>query len=161
SDRRDRDAGRPLLDDHPGDGDRRIAGGEEIGAPVGGYVPDHRWPVHRPSRRRDPHHRWIDVLPRAGPPPDRRTPPHGPRHHFRGIELNSGATSMSLQTTTTARRAPVSALFDPKIVLPAIGAAFVKLDPRTLVKNPVMFVLEVVTVLTTILFVRDLLTGGE
>src|SRR5215813_12352723 len=67
---------------------------------------------------------------------------------------------MSLQTTTTARSKPVSALFDPKIVVPAIGAAFVKLDPRTLVKNPVMFVLEVVTVLTTILFVRDLFTGG-
>ena len=68
---------------------------------------------------------------------------------------------MSLQTTTTARRPSTSALLDPKIVVPAIGAAFVKLDPRTLVKNPVMFVLEVVTVLTTILFVRDLLTGGE
>jgi K+-transporting ATPase ATPase B chain len=68
---------------------------------------------------------------------------------------------MSLQTTTTARSKPVSALLDPKIVMPAIGAAFGKLDPRTLVKNPVMFVLEVVTVLTTVLFVRDLVTGGE
>jgi K+-transporting ATPase ATPase B chain len=67
---------------------------------------------------------------------------------------------MSLQTTTTAKRA-TSALLDPKIVLPAIASAFAKLDPRTLVKNPVMFVLEVVTVLTTVLFVRDLATGGE
>jgi K+-transporting ATPase ATPase B chain len=63
-------------------------------------------------------------------------------------------------STTIRKRVPVSALLDPKIVLPAIGSAFVKLDPRTLIKNPVMFVLEVVTVLTTILFVRDLLTGG-
>ena len=55
---------------------------------------------------------------------------------------------------------PVSALFDPKIVLPAIGSAFVKLDPRTLMKNPVMFVLEVVTALTTVILVRDLITGG-
>jgi len=37
---------------------------------------------------------------------------------------------------------PASALFDPKIVWPAIGSSFVKLDPRTLIKNPVMFVLE-------------------
>ena len=44
---------------------------------------------------------------------------------------------------------PVSALSDSKIVMPAIGSAFVKLDPRTLIKNPVMFVLEVVTALTT------------
>jgi len=55
---------------------------------------------------------------------------------------------------------PVSALFDPKIVMPAIGSAFVKLDPRTLVKNPVMFVLEVVTVLTTVILIRDLFAGG-
>ena len=55
---------------------------------------------------------------------------------------------------------PVTALTDPKIVLPAIGSAFVKLDPRTLMKNPVMFVLEVVTALTTVILVRDLFTGG-
>jgi potassium-transporting ATPase ATP-binding subunit len=67
---------------------------------------------------------------------------------------------MSLQTTTTAKRT-TSALLDPKIVMPAIASAFAKLDPRTLVKNPVMFVLEVVTILTTVLFIRDLFTGGE
>ena len=55
---------------------------------------------------------------------------------------------------------PVSALFDPKIVVPAIGSAFVKLDPRTLMKNPVMFVLEVVTALTTVILIRDVVTGG-
>ena len=59
------------------------------------------------------------------------------------------------------KRMPVSALFDPKIVMPAIGSAFVKLDPRTLMKNPVMFVLEIVTALTTVILVRDLVTGGE
>ena len=45
--------------------------------------------------------------------------------------------------------------------MPAIGSAFVKLDPRTLMRNPVMFVLEVVAALTTVLFIRDLVTGGE
>ncbi|MGB8709534.1 MAG: potassium-transporting ATPase subunit KdpB, partial [Methyloceanibacter sp.] len=54
-----------------------------------------------------------------------------------------------------------SALFDPKIVVPAIGSAFVKLNPRTLMKNPVMFVLEVVSALTTVILIRDLFTGGE
>jgi len=56
---------------------------------------------------------------------------------------------------------PVSALFDPKIVVPAIGSAFVKLDPRTLIKSPVMFVLEVVSALTTVILLRDLVTGGD
>ena len=66
-----------------------------------------------------------------------------------------------METSTLRNRMPVSALFDPKIVVPAIGSAFVKLDPRTLVKNPVMFVLEVVTALTTVILVRHLITGGE
>ncbi|HEV2623937.1 MAG TPA: potassium-transporting ATPase subunit B, partial [Xanthobacteraceae bacterium] len=65
-----------------------------------------------------------------------------------------------METSTLRKSLPVSALFDPKIVIPAIGSAFVKLDPRTLVKNPVMFVLEIVTVLTTVILIRDLFTGG-
>ena len=65
-----------------------------------------------------------------------------------------------METSNIRKRMPVSALLDPKIVVPAIGSAFVKLDPRTLMKNPVMFVLEVVTVLTTVILVRDLVTGG-
>ncbi len=66
-----------------------------------------------------------------------------------------------MATSTTRERMPVSALIDPKIVIPAIGAAFAKLDPRVLIKNPVMFVVEVVAALTTVIFLRDLATGGE
>src|SRR5258708_5445789 len=66
-----------------------------------------------------------------------------------------------METAQIRKRMPVSALFDPKIVVPAIGSAFVKLNPRSLMKNPVMFVLEVVTALTTVILIRDLVTGGE
>ncbi|GLR93899.1 MULTISPECIES: potassium-transporting ATPase subunit KdpB [Bradyrhizobium] len=59
------------------------------------------------------------------------------------------------------KRMPVSAMLDPRIVMPAIGAAFAKLDPRAMIKNPVMFVVEIVAALTTVIFLRDLLTGGE
>jgi K+-transporting ATPase ATPase B chain len=53
-------------------------------------------------------------------------------------------------------RPPASrSLFDPAIVKRAALDSFVKLDPRTLAKNPVMFVVEVGSVLTTILFIRD------
>jgi K+-transporting ATPase ATPase B chain len=65
-----------------------------------------------------------------------------------------------MEASNIRKRMPVSALFDPKIVMPAIGSSFVKLDPRTLIKNPVMFVLEIVTVLTTVILIRDLFTGG-
>jgi len=50
---------------------------------------------------------------------------------------------------------------DARIILPAIGSAFVKLDPRTLIKNPVMFVLEIVTLLTTFILFRDLGAGVD
>jgi len=58
------------------------------------------------------------------------------------------------------KQVKASAMLDPKIVLPAIGSAFVKLDPRLMIKSPVMFVVEVVAALTTIIFLRDLVTGG-
>jgi K+-transporting ATPase ATPase B chain len=50
-------------------------------------------------------------------------------------------------------------LLDPAIIGPALIASVRKLDPRTLVRNPVMFVVEMVTLLTTVIFLRDLLKG--
>jgi ATPase, P-type (transporting), HAD superfamily, subfamily IC len=47
-------------------------------------------------------------------------------------------------------------LFDPSIVRPAIWESFRKLSPRSVIRNPVMFVVEVGAVLTTIDFFRDL-----
>src|SRR3979490_1944856 len=67
---------------------------------------------------------------------------------------------MSMETMKLQKRMPVSAMLDPKIVIPAIGSAFAKLDPRLMIKSPVMFVVEVVAALTTVIFLRDLLTGG-
>jgi K+-transporting ATPase ATPase B chain len=46
-------------------------------------------------------------------------------------------------------------LFDPALLRPALLDMLRKLDPRLLIRNPVMFVVEIVSVLTTILFVRD------
>ncbi|HTJ56528.1 MAG TPA: potassium-transporting ATPase subunit KdpB [Devosiaceae bacterium] len=64
-----------------------------------------------------------------------------------------------METQTLRNRARGGALIDPAIVAPAIRAAFVKLDPRLMMKNPVMFVLEVVTALTTVILIQDLVTG--
>src|ERR1700756_2505064 len=65
-----------------------------------------------------------------------------------------------METMKLQKRASVSAMLDPKIVVPAIRASFTKLDPRLMVKNPVMFVVEIVAALTTVIFLRDLVTGG-
>lgn len=64
-----------------------------------------------------------------------------------------------METAKLRKRMPATTLLDPAIVIPAIGQAFVKLNPRTLAKNPVMFVLEVVTLLTTALLIRDIVIG--
>ena len=65
-----------------------------------------------------------------------------------------------LQIHRERKRMPVASMLDPTILVPAVPQAFRKLDPRLMVKNPVMFVVEVVTVLTTVLLVRDLLAGN-
>ena len=52
-------------------------------------------------------------------------------------------------------------ILDARILIPAFGAAFKKLNPKALAKNPVMFVVATVSVLTTVLFIRDLVTGGS
>ncbi len=48
-------------------------------------------------------------------------------------------------------------LADKKLLIRAVLDSFVKLHPRTMVKNPVMFVVEVGALLTTIELVRDTL----
>jgi K+-transporting ATPase ATPase B chain len=50
-------------------------------------------------------------------------------------------------------------LFDPAIVRRAIGDAFIKLNPRHMVRNPVMFVVFAGCVLTTLVLVRDIASG--
>ena len=70
--------------------------------------------------------------------------------------------SIGLPPTELVRRQvrPL-ALFDRSLIVPAIWASFKKLDPRTLAKNPVMFCVEIVSVLTTRFFIRDLVVGGS
>jgi K+-transporting ATPase ATPase B chain len=47
-----------------------------------------------------------------------------------------------------------------ELIWPAIGRSFVKLDPRDVARNPVMFVVEVGSVITTIAFLHELPRGG-
>ena len=63
--------------------------------------------------------------------------------------------------TRTNKRAVQSSMMDPAILIPAIGLSFRKLDPRLMIRSPVMFVVEVVATLTTVIFLRDLFTHGE
>ena len=57
-----------------------------------------------------------------------------------------------------ASRLQAASLFDPGILAGAAGDAFKKLNPRTLMRNPVIFVTEVVAALVTATFVQELIT---
>jgi K+-transporting ATPase ATPase B chain len=61
-----------------------------------------------------------------------------------------------MSKTTTTR-----SLFDPAIVRGAIISALAKLNPREQIRNPVMFVVFVVSVLTTVLWIQALVGKGE
>jgi len=50
-------------------------------------------------------------------------------------------------------------LMNRAIIVPALRQAFIKLDPRALYKNPVIFVTEAVAALVTLFFVRDLVSA--
>ncbi len=50
-------------------------------------------------------------------------------------------------------------IFEPAIVKQAIRDAFPKLDPRSQIKNPVMFIVEIGSVITTIIFFLDIARG--
>src|SRR5574338_925015 len=52
------------------------------------------------------------------------------------------------------KKARAISIWDPRIVRRAIVDSFVKLNPRKMMKNPVMFVVEVGSVLTTLQFIR-------
>ncbi|UWM79181.1 potassium-transporting ATPase subunit KdpB (plasmid) [Rhizobium sp. WSM4643] len=57
-------------------------------------------------------------------------------------------------------QAKSASIMDSRILIPAVGAAFKKLNPRALARNPVMFVVATVSVLTTVLFLRDFVAGN-
>src|SRR4051812_9223631 len=54
-----------------------------------------------------------------------------------------------------------TSLWDPAIVQPAFRDAVKKLDPRTMARNPVMFVVELGCILVTVMFAYDLARGAH
>jgi K+-transporting ATPase ATPase B chain len=62
---------------------------------------------------------------------------------------------------TLATQTPRASLLNPDILAPAIGDAFKKLSPRAMARNPVMFVVEILAALVTVLFIRDVVTGAQ
>jgi K+-transporting ATPase ATPase B chain len=79
------------------------------------------------------------------------------------MQTNLRTDELEVKQWKTRRKGAIS-IWDPKIIRAAIPASFEKLDPRVQVKNPVMFVVEIGSVITTVEFVRLLFaqpTAGE
>ncbi len=58
-----------------------------------------------------------------------------------------------------AERTQQISIWDPAIVMPAVMDSFRKLDPRIQFKNPVMFIVEIGSLVTTMIFVQELAGG--
>jgi K+-transporting ATPase ATPase B chain len=58
-----------------------------------------------------------------------------------------------------SERATKVSIWDPGIIGQAIADSFRKLDPRIQIKNPVMFIVEVGSLLTTIVWIQELAGG--
>src|SRR5258708_37211224 len=63
--------------------------------------------------------------------------------------------------TAMASSVKTRSLFDASIIRPAIVDSLRKLTPRRQVRNPVMFVVYVGSILTTLLWVQALVGKGE
>ena len=76
------------------------------------------------------------------------------------LSSSGGSPSGQRAPKVRSREPGAASIFDPSIMGPAIRDSFAKLHPRTMAKNPVMFIVEVGAVLTTILWLRDLGSGS-
>jgi potassium-transporting ATPase ATP-binding subunit len=66
---------------------------------------------------------------------------------------------MSAVAATSAQSRRRSSVFSRELVIQAIWNSFPKLDPRLQLKNPVMFIVELGSVITTVIFFKDLAQG--
>src|SRR5271166_2671965 len=65
-----------------------------------------------------------------------------------------------LSSSRLERRPQERSLFDRTILVRAVAESFRKLDPRWQARNPVMFIVEVGALATTLFFFRDLFAPG-
>ena len=133
----------PVCLDHSGTGDGRIAFRKEES---GGEFRDiiHAYPALCSLVDRCDRHRWSTQFPAsvsAGP-------------HRAAVDARHGEVEQMMMND------PQSVARRLKIYRRAMLDAFLKLDPRRQVRNPVMFVVEVGSLLTTLLWVQELVDGN-
>ena len=73
--------------------------------------------------------------------------------------MNDTTSTLKVMAPAPARKRVVAGV-SSDILVAAIGESFRKLNPRSLIRNPVMFVVEIVSALTTIIMIRDIVVGN-
>ncbi len=76
------------------------------------------------------------------------------------MALETDQQTMPPETTPGEPRSKRRQVSMRELIWPAIGRSFLKLDPRDVAHNPVMFVVEVGSVITTVAFIDGLVKGG-
>ena len=128
------------------------------GPRVRGDVPHRQRHVHRAHHRRDRHHRRVDLLPGHLARADcRATEPR--EVLLMEMEMHETATDTVPTPAESGQAmahgvAEARRLFDREILRTSVVGAFRKLDPRVQIKNPVMFVVLVGSVITLIYSIR-------
>src|SRR5678809_1111425 len=74
--------------------------------------------------------------------------------------MDAVVSSQPVAVDRLRKRVLTKTLTDKNILVPAIWESFKKLDLHVMWRNPVMFAVEVVAALTTILFIRDIAIGA-
>src|SRR6201995_4630185 len=68
---------------------------------------------------------------------------------------------MSAVAASSAQTRRRSSVFSRELVVQAIWDSFPKLDPRLQLKNPVMFIVELGSLITTVIFFKNLIEGNH
>ena len=121
----------------------------------------------RPAHRRDRHRRRAHLLPGPRAGPDRRAAPPERREGLLSLTHRSGPSTSSRGTRRFQRFVTLGGakpsgepprprgVLDPDLLRAALPQAFRKLDPRLLIRNPVMFVVEITAVLVTLIAIAN------
>ena len=126
-----------------------LAGKKAVAQSVGTFTTNSR-DLRRAAAWRDRHRRRADLRSGRRARTNRRTPADSSRKDV-----------LMLSSRRIERRPKARALFDREIVLRAVADSFKKLDPRWMMRNPVMFIVEVSALVTSIFWLRDLLAHAS
>src|SRR5215468_10276093 len=155
-------AGGPLLHDYSDARDCRKPGAEKVRPAIAWHFSGNHASLHRALAWRGPDCGRAHLFPCPEPRPNLRASADGGRKNllrtFMATTLEKPVLQPNVAQTGPSNRGPrKKAVWEWKIVRRAAWDSVLKLNPQTMMGNPVMFVVEIGSVITTVLLFK----GGE